>query len=79
MEIWLRQRVGETDIALDEVDRIFSNDSAQAHLRVRDGVLYQGEQVLGAHLIINDGTTQNDGITHMGTWIGSWSNARPGR
>jgi 3-dehydroquinate synthase II len=71
MEIWLRQRVGETDIALDEVDRIFSNDTAQGHLRVEGGVLYQGEQVLGAHIIVKDGETQNDGKAHMGTvdWI----------
>ena len=71
MEIWLRQRDGETDINLDEVDRIFSNDSPQAHLRVEDGVLYQGEQVLGAHVIVKDGETQNDGKAHMGTvdWI----------
>ncbi len=63
--------VGETDIALDEVDRIFSNDSAQGHLRVEGGVLYQGEQVLGAHIIVKDGETQNDGMAHMGTvdWI----------
>lgn len=71
MEIWLRQRDGGTDPAIDEVDRIFSNDTAPTHLRVVDGVLYEGEQVLGAHVIINDGTTQNDGIAHMGTvdWI----------
>ena len=71
MEIWLRQRIGETDIALDEVDRIVSDDTTPTHLRIVDGVLYQGEQVLGAHVIINDGGTQNDGIAHMGTvdWI----------
>ena len=71
MEIWLRQRDGGADLAMDEVDRIFSDDTTPTHLRVVDGVLYQGEQVLGAHVIINDGTTQNDGITHMGTvdWI----------
>ena len=71
MEIWLRQRTGEMDIALDEVDRIVSDDTTPTHLRIVDGVLYQGEQVLGAHIIVKDGETQNDGMAHMGTvdWI----------
>ena len=71
MEIWLRPNDGGMDAGTGKVDRVFSEDATQEHLRAVDGVLYQGKRVLGAHVIINDGTTQNDGITHMGTvdWI----------
>ena len=71
MEIWLRPNDGEKDAETGKVDRVFSEGATQDHLRAVDGVLYQGERVLGAHVIINDGTTQNDGIAHMGTvdWI----------
>ncbi|MEE2973979.1 MAG: 3-dehydroquinate synthase II [Candidatus Thermoplasmatota archaeon] len=71
MEIWLRPNDGERDAETDKVDRVFSENATQEHLRAVDGVLYQGERVLGAHVIINDGATQDDGIAHMGTvdWI----------
>jgi len=71
MEIWLRPNDGWKDIETDKVDRVFSEHATQEHLRAVDGVLYQGARVLGAHVIINDGATQNDGIAHMGTvdWI----------
>ena len=71
MEIWLRPNDGEKDAETGKVDRVFSEGATQDHLRAVDGVLYQGERVLGAHVIIDDGATQNDGIAHMGTvdWI----------
>lgn len=71
MEIWLRPNDGDTNASIEGVDRVFSTDTKEAHLRVENGVLYEGKNVLGAHLVIKDGTTQNDGIAHMGTvdWI----------
>lgn len=71
MEIWLRRNDGDTNASIEGVDRVFSTDTKEAHLRVENGVLYEGKNVLGAHLVIKDGTTQNDGIAHMGTvdWI----------
>ena len=71
MEIWLRPNDGEKDAETGKVDRVFSEGATHDHLRAVDGVLYQGERVLGAHVIIDDGATQNDGIAHMGTvdWI----------
>ena len=71
MEIWLRPNDGDTNASIEGVDRVFSADTEEAHLRVENGVLYEGKNVLGAYLVIKDGTTQNDGIAHMGTvdWI----------
>jgi len=71
MEIWLRPNDGDTNASIEGVDRVFSADTKESHLRVENGVLYEGKNVLGAHLVIKDGTTQNDGIAHMGTvdWI----------
>lgn len=71
MEIWLRPNDGDTAAVDSGIDRTFSADGGGVHLRVEEGVLYQGESVLGAHVVIKDGATQNEGITHMGTvdWI----------
>lgn len=71
MEIWLRPIDGNLSTSFDGIDRVFSADAKEAHLQVKEGVLYQGKNVLGAHLVIKDGATQNDGIAHMGTvdWI----------
>ena len=53
------------------VDRLLSLSDAADQLHVENGVLYDGRAVLGAHVVVKDGETQNIGIAHMGTvdWI----------
>lgn len=71
MEIWLRQHDGSSSLPVSGVDRLLSLSGATDQLHVQSGVLYDGRTVLGAHVVVKDGETQNIGIAHMGTvdWI----------
>lgn len=71
MEIWLRPNDGSMALLVNDADRVFSSAGESGHLHVDNGVLYDGRTVLGAHVLIKDGTTQNLGIAHIGTvdWI----------
>ncbi|MEC7989088.1 MAG: hypothetical protein VX151_04040 [Candidatus Thermoplasmatota archaeon] len=71
MEIWLRQHDRSSSLPVTGVDRLLSLSDATDQLHVENGVLYDGHAVLGAHVVVKDGETQNIGIAHMGTvdWI----------
>lgn len=70
MEIWLRPS-NESVPAVAGVDRVFDSGTNETHLRVKDGILHEGAAVIGAHVHIKDGESQQAGIAHLGTveWI----------
>ena len=71
MEIWLRPNEGGVTSSAEGVDRMFSKQASGQSLRSENGVLYAGDDIIGAHVFISDGTTQRAGIAHLGTvdWI----------
>ena len=70
MEIWLRPS-NESAPPVAGVDRVFDSGTNETHLRVKDGILHEGAAVIGAHVHIKDGESQQAGIAHLGTveWI----------
>lgn len=70
MEIWLRLENEEETPLAAMADRVLSNQST-AHIQVVDGRLVMEEEVLGVHVHVSDGDTQQTGIAHLGTvgWI----------
>lgn len=72
MEVWVRLEEGETLPVLAGVDRYITPTlDSPAAVRVEDGVLFGSEGVLGAQVVITDGSTQDNGRALMGTveWI----------
>ncbi len=71
VEVWVRLEEGEPLPMLAGVDRYITPTLDPAAVRVEDGVLVGSEGVLGAHVVITDGRTQDNGRALMGTveWI----------
>ena len=79
MEIWLRLAPGEIPLENEGVDRYLVSEPSDQHLHVSSGTLVGPSGPLGAHVRIEDGTTQASGIELIGSveWIlvecESWS------
>ena len=69
MEIWLRLAAGEDPVDGGMADRYWSE--TEGHLNTQDGVLKGPDGVMGAHIAIADGHSQQEGLAFIGTvdWI----------
>ena len=69
MEIWLRLTDGDDPVDDGIADRYWGG--REGHLQTHDGVLRGPEGVMGAHVIISDGHSQQKGVAFIGTvdWI----------
>lgn len=69
MEIWLRLVAGEDPVDDGMVDRYWSE--TEGHVNTQDGVLKGPDGVMGAHVVVADGHSQQEGVAFIGTvdWI----------
>ena len=77
MEIWLRLSTGEDPVDDGVADRYWSE--AEGHLNTHEGVLQGPDGIMGAHVTVKDGQSQQAGMAFVGSvdWIlvecESWS------
>ncbi|MAH41996.1 MAG: hypothetical protein CMO41_07115 [Verrucomicrobiales bacterium] len=71
MEIWLQVDGSESISMTDGVDRFIGEGNRPDRLHVDGARLMEGDEVVGAYVHIEDGTTQQAGMAHIGTvdWI----------